>query len=573
MRQWAIAAGAAIGVASGVALGVVAWPIDAGRVQRDFAAAFGLTQAPLRATLTLLPRPTLRLDGVKGTVAEGAVVAEAAHVEATLRIDRLLSGAFAPDNLSLQGAEIHVDLAKVRSALVGLATPPFGRLVIQAGAVDLQPETGPPLHFDIADARLDWPSPGSALRGAATGRWRSQPVEATAEISSPLAAARGGASAVRASLDAPLAQLRFAGDWSPKARLDNALYRGQASALVPSITRFSRWIGLEGVDGFTPAGLELQARVSARFDQVKLADLTMTLGGQAFEGALDVSRTQTGVAASGTLAAETLDLEPLIGPPPALFDSAGDWSTAPALPRPNPKLDLDLRVSATRALWRGLALDNPAAAVSQRNGRLSFRLLEAGFARGALSGEMAVEDREGACESRISLSLETADLGVLLAGFGERNFTGQGGLKASIHARGRSFAEIVASADGDGSLEIANGALRRLNFEEALRRGQRKLIDVARDMAAGATRFEAAHGRVEISNGEARFLDATTHSAGLSLALTGAVDLAGRAWRARIAARQTAEDGQPKPDGAHLDFALFGPWGGAALTPLLPPAD
>jgi uncharacterized protein involved in outer membrane biogenesis len=173
----------------------------------------------------------------------------------------------------------------------------------------------------------------------------------------------------------------------------------------------------------------------------------------------------------------------------------------------------------------------------------------------------------------MSLTLENADLGALLAGFGERNFSGLGGVKASIRAHGRSPADIAASADGEGTLDISDGALRRLNFEEALRRGQRKLIDVAHDMNAGATRFGAAHGRVEISGGEARFVDAATQSPGVSLALTGGVDLINRAWRAKLAVRQSSQDGQPTPDGAHIDFTLDGPWGGAALTPLLPPAN
>ena len=70
-----------------------------------------------------------------------------------------------------------------------------------------------------------------------------------------------------------------------------------------------------------------------------------------------------------------------------------------------------------------------------------------------------------------------------------------------------------------------------------------------------------------------RFVDAATQSPGVSLALTGAVDLVNRAWRARLGVRQSSDDGLPTPDGAHIDFALDGPWGDAALTPLIPPAD
>jgi AsmA protein len=574
MRHWAVAAGAAIGVAFGVSLGTVAWPIDPGRVQRDFAAAFGRLEAPSRATFTLLPRPTLRIEGVRGAAADGAFTVQAAGAEATLRLDRLLRGEFSPQTLTLQGAELSIDADVAKAAFPRLDPPALNRLILQGATVDLvSADPAATAHFEIASARFDWNSGKGTLRARATGRWRSQPVDASAELDAPLAAAHGEASPIRAAIDAPLAQLRLSGDWSPARTLDGALFRGQGSALIPSLSRFSRWVGMEPPAGHMPPGLELQARLDVDYDRLKLADVTLTLGGQAFEGALDILRAPPGLSVSGTLAADALDLEPLIGPPPTLIDAAGGWSRAPALPEPSPRLDLDLRVSATRAVWRGIVLTDAAAAVSQRNGRLGLRLLEADYARGSLSGEISVEEKDGVCESRMSLALENADLGALLAGFGERNFSGSGELKASIRAHGRSPAEIAASADGDGTLDIADGALRRLNFEEALRRGQRRLIDVAHDMNAGATRFGAAHGRVEISNGEARFVDAATQSPGVSLALTGGIDLINRAWRARLAVRQSSDDGKPTPDGAHVDFSLDGPWGGAALAPLLPPAN
>ena len=574
MRYWGIAAGVALGAALGLSLGEVGWTLDPGRVQRDLSVALGPTLYLSRASLTLLPRPTLHLTALKWRARDGALTAEAAQADVTLRIDRLLTGVIAPLGIALQGARLSIDADKAVTAFKALPQPPIARLVVNGGTVEIAARRRNwSTRLDIAAARIDWASGDGPLRATLSGRWRLQPVEATVEIDAPLAAARGESSAVRASLDAPLAQLRVAGDWSPQGAPDGSLYLGQISALIPSLARFGRWLGESPAPGPAPAGLELQAKVSADLKQLKLTDAVLALGGQSFEGALDVLKTESAVSVSGTLAADALDLEPLIGPPPPLIDSAGGWSKEPALPRPSDRVDLDLRVSATRAVWRGHALENAAAAVSQRDGRFSIKLLEAEFARGSLSGEMSVQATPGGCESRFSLALDDADLGALLGSFGERNFEGEGALRASFKARGRSPADIVASADGEGSLEIADGALRRLNFEEALRRGQRRLIDVARDMAAGATRFGAAHGRLEISNGEARFVDAATQGPGVALSLTGAIDLAARAWRARVVARQSSEDGLPTPDGAHLEFALYGPWSGPVFVPILSPAD
>ncbi len=574
MRHWGTAAGIALGAALGLSLGSVAWSVDPGHVRRDLVAALGPVDAPAAATLTLLPRPTLRIQHVKWNAAGGALTAEAASADVTLRFDRLLTGGFAPLGVTLRDAAVHIDVKRAGAALKALVRPALPQITLEGGSVEIaSAEGGWRSRFEVGVVRAEWSSPEGPLRATASGRWRSQPVEMTAELDAALAAAHGDASAARLAVDSPLGQLRFSGDWSSLGRLDGALYRGQMSALIPSITRFSRWLGRELPPGYTPAGLELNSRISADHKLLRLADASIVLGGQSFEGALDILRSAVGLSVSGTLAADSLDLEPLVGPPPELTDESGGWSTLPALPAPSDKLDLDLRVSATRAVWRGHAIDNAAAAVSQRDGRFSIKLLEASVAHGSLSGEISVETKQGVCESAFSASVENADLGALLADFGERSFTGQGGLKVSLRARGRSPSEIAATADGEGSLEIADGALRSLNFEEALRRGRRRLIDVARDMNAGATRFAAAHGRIEISNGEARFVDVATQAPGVSLGVTGAIDLAGRAWRARVAARQSDEDGQPTPDGAHLDFALDGPWTRPAFVPLLSPAE
>ena len=578
MRVSGIVATAAIGAAIVVSLGRVAWPVNPLRVAADLALAFGpiegpVVDAPGSASLTLLPRPTLHIDKLNVHAVGQAYSARATSGEVELRFDRLLFGEFTATRLSLHEADVRIDLDAAGASIGLLKKPPFPHLALQGGVVTLTSARRDWVsRFEVASASIDWARPTSMLSLAATGRWRDQPAGISFDLASPLAAARGEASAIRVAVDAPLAQLQFTGDWSPGGQLEGGhSYRGQISALVPSIPRFSYWLGIER--GSLSAGLEIEAQASGDGETMRLSEARLVWGGQSFEGALDLAKTRSGVAASGTLAADALDLEPLIGPPPALFDEAGDWSKAPLLPSLSERMELDLRVSATRALWGGLALDNPAGAISQRGGFLSVKLLEAGFAQGSLSGEISVGAKQNVCESRIALALDNADLGALLGDFGMPNFKGHGALKASFRARGRAPSEMVATADGEGSLEMADGALLSINFEEALRRGRRHPIDVARDMNAGPTRFTAARSRVEISDGEARFVDTATRAPGVSLMLTGLIDLPGRTWRARVEARESAADGEPTPDGAHIDFSLDGPWNSPILAPLSPPAD
>jgi AsmA protein len=575
MRHRWKAAGVAFGVALALSLGLKNWSIDPQHVRGDLGGALGSVEAPLSASLRLLPRPTLRLTNLRFHVAGGAVTAKAAAARATLSFSRLLAGEFSPISVTLRDADFRVDLDAAERAVAGLSRPPVAQLIVERGRVEVvSAQRGLATRADLSQARAVWASPEGPLSASASGRWRGQPAAASLYLGAPLLAAHGGTTPVSAALSATaLAQFHLTGDWSTGKRAGGALYRGRMTALVPSLSRFADWVGLSPAPGPAPAGLELSARVSVDRSVAKLSDADIKLGGQPFEGDLDVMRTPAGLSISGTLAADALDLAALIGPPPRLFDAEGNWSTTPTLPEPNPSLDLDLRVSATRVAWGGHEIDNAAAAVSQRDGRLGVKLIDCGFAHGALSGETWIEGKPGAFASRLSLSLENADLGALAGEFGVPDLVGEGALKLTVNARGRSPAEIVASAEGEGSLQIADGVLRKLNFEEGLRRAQRRFIDVSRDMNAGDTRFGEARGRVEISDGEARFIGLETKAPGVLLSLGGAIDLKARDFRARLTARQSGADGTATPDGAHIDFALTGPWSGPALAPLLPPAD
>ena len=398
MRHGAIAAGAALGAAIGLVLGTAHWPIDPNRVSRELSTGFGVVGVPNQATLTLLPRPTLRLSGFTGETSGLKITA--ASAEATLQVFRLMQGDFAPLGVTLRDADLHIDLDAARAALSQVTQRPLARVLVKGGTVEIaRPSVGWSTSASVAVAQFDWDGVYGPLRAAGTGRWRGQPLDVSAVLGQPLAAVQGRASALRLSLDAPLAQMRLAGDLAAKGEADGALFRGQASALAPSLARLLRWFGRTPPDGLPLTGLELAGHATATAHGARIDAAALTWGGQAFEGALDVSRAGSGVAISGTLAADVLDMEPLLGAPPALIDAAGAWSGEPALPSPAPEIDLDLRISASRAVWRGHRLDNAAASVSQSRGRLSVKLLEAGFAQGGLSGELSVEQGAGPCRT------------------------------------------------------------------------------------------------------------------------------------------------------------------------------
>ena len=149
-----------------------------------------------------------------------------------------------------------------------------------------------------------------------------------------------------------------------------------------------------------------------------LGDATLTSAGQTLEGALAIGGAGGRPAVSGTLAAETLALEPLLGPPRALFDPSGAWSAKPFAFAPLRTFDLDLRLSAAHLDVYGLTLADAAASVIVTDGKLDINLIEAAAYGGRLQGEAAVARVGRDLKMSARGELADADLGAAIANFG-----------------------------------------------------------------------------------------------------------------------------------------------------------
>ena len=157
----------------------------------------------------------------------------------------------------------------------------------------------------------------------------------------------------------------------------------------------------------------------------------MTSAEQTFEGAIEIADPGGRPAVSGTLAAETLALEPLLGPPQRLFDSSGGWSAKPFALTPPQAFDLDLRLSASRLDVYGRKLTDAAASVMVTHGKLSMNLIDAAAYGGRLNGEAALTCVDDDLKLSARGELSDADLGAAVADFGRPTVTGRGAARFS----------------------------------------------------------------------------------------------------------------------------------------------
>ena len=222
--------------------------------------------------------------------------------------------------------------------------------------------------IDNVQGRFDGLTIGDQLRFSLSAVWRNTPITIAGALNDPESAAKGEPSPIVFALDSPLARIAFGG---ALALGDEPSAEGDLTASVPSIAALAAFLDARPPAVLAADDIAITAKVKGGADSLTLGDATLTSAGQTVEGALAISDAGGRPAISGTLAAETLALEPLLGPPERVFDPSGGWSTRPFAFAPLRSFDLDLRLSAAHLDVYGLKLADAAASAIVTDGKLS----------------------------------------------------------------------------------------------------------------------------------------------------------------------------------------------------------
>jgi AsmA protein len=556
------------------AAGFYRWPLSSAFVASQIGArvwpAGVVMRGPGRASLSILPTPTLHLLDAEWDGPTGAAVLTAQRADIRLGAPALMAGRIEPAGVILRQPTAFIDLdTHTFGALTFDRTDPSvasehwpGELTFQQGLIHVSSATRQidDLIGDV-EGSLSYAGPGSALGGNLRATWRDAPLAIALEMARP-AQELDGATAASLSLAADQAWIKFDGEV-----LNNATLQGSFSVALPASTPLKRLFGM-AKDSFVPLqDVALDGEVTANSAAIQLTQTHLSIGEQSFEGALTLELAPGRAALAGTLAGDTVNLDKFFANAPDLFDASGRWSEAPfRLPRFS-LATVDLRLSAARISWRGHSLDNCAIALLGRDGDWTLSLLEASAYKGMLKGDLSMARRGEGLALRASANLANADFGSLLGEFGVGALTGQGGGELTLQAEGDSPAELLRGLNGEAQLRLAGGALEGVSFEEALRRSVRRSIDPASDMRMGRTVFTDANARFKIVDGKAQILAASLSGPGVNVSADGALDLIERRVEARAVAMQTDSGGAPTLDGPRVTFGLAGPWMAPAVAP------
>jgi AsmA protein len=567
----------AIGVAllALAAAGVYRWPIPSPTVQMSLNQLLGKSlglsvQGPARAYLTLLPLPKVQVVDIELRGVDGATVVSAPEAKMQALLAPLLAGRLAFSEATLRRPTIFADLDHPPfardSAIEDLmqtksqagSKTPLGDLRIERGLLHLSSaHYGLDTLIEDVDGDFEWPRLADPLQVDLRATWRGEPLRLSVSLTEPSAWLADGRSDAEASLTSRLATVKLKGALKSG---DGAGYEGTLSAEAPSIPGLLRIVDSTGAGAVPEGSLSLSSKAALHSDGMTLSDMSLTASNQSVEGAVAFAWRASGLSVSGSLAADSLQLDELFANVPPLFDARGDWNAAPLSFKSLGTIALDLRASVGKLMWGEHALRDVALSLMARGGAATATLSEATAYKGMLKGEVSLSPSGRGVEMRASATLANADVGALVLDFGSNAYVGEGEASLSLESSGDSPAMLLRSLKGEASVKLGPGVVQGLSFEEALRRSERRPINLFADMRTGRTVFNEASALLSIERGVAHLRNAAVIGPGVCINLNGKVDLAERELATQISVMRADEHGAPTSDGPQINLTVDGPF-------------
>ncbi len=559
------------------AAGAYRWPISSafvsGEFGRQLANAIGLElRGPARAYLTLLPLPTIQLVDIELCDGNGAAVISVPQARARIALGPLLTGRLRLSEASLRRPTVLIDLDKSPfgkdSALARLMNAksaaadetPLGALRLQRGLLHIvSAQNGVDTLIEDVSGELEWPRFLDPARLDVHATWRGAPVTIVAKLDAPATwLSEGGGSPASLDIASSVGTLKLAGLLKTD---DKSAFEGAVDAHFASAAALARLFG-QKPPNFPPDGrLALAGAIAVNLHGLTLSDLRFEALAQRFDGALALMRSpSSGWTLSGSLAADALTLDDLIAKAPSLIDENGAWSETPLALNPLETLALDLRASIAKITWRNHTVQDAAISLISRDGRVTATLSEATAYKGLLKGEVSFAPDERGLAMRASASLANADIGALIGDFGVSGYSGQGGAQFSVQAAGDSAAALARALSGDAAATLGPGVIEGVSVEEALRRSERRPINLFTDMRTGRTVFNQAEAKTTIEKGKARLSNAAMTGPGVWIGLKGGADFAAGELDGQLTAARADEQGAPDPAGPAINVTISGPW-------------
>ena len=521
--------------------------IEAERMEIDLSAIAALGGNVEFETVRLM-RPTLRV----ATSAAGMPELALPHTGRLGQAIALAGGIVNKDRVS-------PDTARLPQDRFGVVAFSDGRILTGAGDAETE------LATDLTGT-IDWERLDGKAKLTATGVWRGEAFSAGIDAAMPLLALGGGETPLAVTFKAAPTNFSFDG----KAALsDNAYFEGKASFSTTSLRRMMEWTEADILHGAEIGAVSIKSRVTGTAQRIRFEEAEIRLDGNPASGAIDLLLNGSTPVVAGTLAFDTLDLgsflsaftplEPAAGSGPGMVDR--DFAN---------RLNLDLRLSASKATAGTLTLAEVAATARVNDGFAAFDISDATAFGGTIQTGLRFDRKPGGAEIELRLLASDIDGGAFgaAAGISRLAPAARGTISVILKGRGTTWDTLMAHSDGSISASFGKGALSGFDADRFVQLlGEGKTFPLA-DVSKGSFAIDAMEIKASVTDGVATLETATARSASRQVALSGTVPYRGGS----LALSGTVGPAKPAAEGDAaakdvLPFVVGGSWSQPYIAP------
>lgn len=536
-------------------------------------------------TLSAGARPVIEADRVEIDLSALAalngdvVFSTARFIRPTLYAEKTASGLYMPAlpesgriARSVATARAVVEKNRAEPDRKQLPSDPFGTVEFSDGRIVSASSSGDYAELVTKLAgKVNWPALNSTGTINATGTWRDE--EVTIEIASgePMLLFGGGTASLTLALKSEPATFSFDGTAS---LMENAFFEGKAKLSAPSLRRMLEWSDADISTGSAIGSVSVESTVTGSLQRVKFEDAKITLDDNAGMGVLDLSLTGKLPAISGTLAFDSLDLLSFLSAFTPLQSASGEGpgeiDTGFAS-----KINIDLRLSAAKAMVGAIALTKVAATAQVNEGLAAFDISDAAAFGGNVQTGLRFDAKPDGAKVEIRLLASDIDGGAFGAAVGMTRLVpiGRGTVSVILKGPGKAWESILDNASGSVSANFGPGALSGFDLDRFLERTAEGGFFSLDDVSSNSLLIDGAELKASISNGVASIEKAEARSARYRLLLSGIVSYAGRglALSGSVLPAGDAETAEAA-DATATRFFVGGTWRAPFISPIAQPA-
>jgi AsmA protein len=406
---------------------------------------------------------------------------------------------------------------------------------------------------------IEWGALNRSASLSMNGIWRGENFSIEASSARPLVLFAGGSAPVAINIKAAPASGSFDGVVNLS---ENSFFNGQVTFISSSLRRMLEWSRSDLPPGAS-GSVALSGKISGDRKRLKLDEAQITLDGSQASGVIELSFAEAVPAIAGTLAFDQLDLRAFLSaftpftPGTEGTPSAIDLAFAE-------KYNLDLRLSAAKAMAGELNFTDVAATTQVKGGLTAFDISDATIFGGTVQAGIRYDRKGdgGNLDLRLLASNIDAANAAALAGSNRVAPVGKTTISLMLKGPGRDLDSFLETASGSFSMIFGPGNVNGFDIAAFINRFKQGGFFSLLEVTTGSVAVDRAEVRASLADGTARIEKAEARLGSRLVALSGVVPYIGGG--AITKADAAAND----PNAVEAAFFVGGSWSAPFVSPI-----